>query len=1173
MNRSVKKMALELKRILQKEVINEEDSFKRPEGGSRKDSLTAGEENVLLDVFLSFIILKVLQAKRNSLTANKEDTLKRPEGGSRKDSLTANMEGDLQLFGKSGSDSNLLGDYLSGVQFLNRNFDCCYLVDDIKSRITCQTIEKIRDLFQSVKDEDWKKEEIISWSYEYFNEDNLKRPKGGSSKASLMASKDLKGKNGVISQFYTPKWIVDYLVENTLGKYYGRNGLTANEEDSLKRPEGGSRKDGLTAGDEKGVDLEDVKIIDPACGCGNFVIGVYDKLREMYQNKGYDDASIPKLIITKNLYGIDIDENAVEITNLLLRLKALEDGAYEKFETNIVAVPKGNSLKRPEGGSRKDSLTAHKEDSLTANEEGQNEYLKKFEKIGSLMRREDVLSLKESGINDEPLKKALDILSLKYDIVLTNPPYLDSSDYDFELKRYINEDYSEFKKNLYACFIKKSCELVKTDGFVGMITPQTFMFIGSYEKTRRFILDNFQIERLVHFGLGGVFDNALVDTAMFIFRRGQDNLKRPEGGSRKDSLAADDEGSLGEYINLTSFNGKDSKKRALFSIWGNSLTAHKEDSLKRPEGGSRKDSLTASEEKKRENYLSKYVFRVDKNVFTKVPRVPFIYWVDSDVVRTFENEPLEKFADARQGIATGDNKRFLRYFWEVRREDIKDGKKWVPYAKGGPYNKWYGNLWWVIAFDEENYNLLAKMGNYLPNRKYYFKKGITYTMTTSKGATFRYLPSGFLFDCKGSSLFVSKDEDIFRFLGLLNSSLFSYLESFIAGSVDLEVGDLKKLPIPQGMFVDSFETQALEALSRLNVAIKKQNTEIYPNELHFNEESIDSVSKFYGFIERKNALDTYLLLSEGLIDILVMKLYSLKERKFEEIYKTVGIPTAFFPFSNGKGVKGLPPLRELLKNQYLYEFSLNEAQLTKIENFIKEAYNNKIRSLISIMPFDEGVTNYHRREPYDNYVERKAEESFQNPISVYNSMSNQDQILAKLAFVRIDNGIQRYLLNCEDGFIPFGFSVEEENKLLSSIFEKNSLTANKERSELESIVKKDLRDYVFKDYLKLHEKFYKDRPIVWKLGKRDCGFLVHYHNLNEKTKINILNFLRNRIKETASRQIRKTASSAPKGVQGKTASRQMRNEKERFMDLMKVIESKNFELNIDDGVLRNRELF
>jgi len=662
----------------------------------------------------------------------------------------------------------------------------------------------------------------------------------------------------------------------------------------------------------------------------------------------------------------------------------------------------------------------------------------------------------------------------------------------------------------------------------------------------------FQIERLVHFGLGGVFDNALVDTAMFVLRKSED------------SLTASEERSFGEYINLTAFNGKDSKKRALFSIW--------EASLKRPEGGSRKDSLTASEEKKREDYISKYVFRVDKRIFTKVPRFPFIYWVNSDVVRTFENEPLDKFADARQGIATGDNKRFLRYFWEVRREDIsfdhiKDGKKWVPYAKGGPYNKWYGNLWWVIAFDEENYNLLSKMGNYLPNRKYYFKKGITYTMTTSKGATFRYLPSGFLFDCKGSSLFFSKDEDIFRFLGLLNSSLFSYLESFIAGSVDLEVGDLKKLPVPQGLFEDSSETQALEALARLNVAIKKQNTEIYPNELHFNEESIDSVSKFYGFIESKNALDTYLLLSEGLIDVLVMELYSLKERNFEEIYKTVGIPTAFFPFADGKGVKGLPPLKELLKSQYLYEFGLRQAELFKIENLIGEFYDNKIKSLSHLLPFDEGITNYHRREPYDNYVERKAEESFQNPVTVYNNMGSQEEILKKLGFITIDNGIQRYLLNGDTGFIPFGFSIDEENRLLSTIF--------KERFELERIVEKELRDYVFKDYLKLHKKFYKDRPIVWKLGNRDRGFLVHYHNLNEKTKSNILGFLRKRVRETTSRQRRigEIAPSASKGVQGKTASRQMRNENKSFRELIKIIESKNFELKIDDGVVKNSAIF
>ncbi len=215
---------------------------------------------------------------------------------------------------------------------------------------------------------------------------------------------------------------------------------------------------------------------------------------------------------------------------------------------------------------------------------------------------------------------------------------------------------------------------------------------------------------------------------------------------------------------------------------------------------------------------------------------------------------------------------------------------------------------------------------------------------------------------------------------------------------------------------------------------------------------------------------------------------------------------------------------------------MNEAQLFKIENFIKEAYNNKIRSLISIMPFDEGVTNYHRREPYDNYVEREAEERFQNPITVYNNMNNHDEILAELGFIKIDEEIQRYLLNSQDGFIPFGFSVKEENRLLSTIFT--------DRQELESVVKKDLMDFIVRDYLRLHEKFYKDRPVVWKLGNRECGFLIHYHNLNEKTKNNILSFLKKKV-----------------------------SEKESYRDLVKIIESKNFDVNIDDGVLKNRELF
>lgn len=168
-------------------------------------------------------------------------------------------------------------------------------------------------------------------------------------------------------------------------------------------------------------------------------------------------------------------------------------------------------------------------------------------------------------------------------------------------------------------------------------------------------------------------------------------------------------------------------------------------------------------------------------------------------------------------------------------------------------------------------------------------------MTTSKGSTFRYLPENFLFDCKGSSIFFKEEKYIFRFLGLLNSSLFSYMEKIIAGSVDLEVGDLKKLPVPPSIINDSKNSKKLELLVKLNVAIKKQNTQIYPTEFHFDETFFCKCSNFHSYLQIKNALDTYLLLSNGLIDLIVFDLYNLPIKNYNEVYQSEGFPSAFYP--------------------------------------------------------------------------------------------------------------------------------------------------------------------------------------------------------------------------------------------------------------------------------------
>lgn len=949
------------------------------------------DETISLQLFLSFIVIKVLEAK-------------------------GLIKKSMRIFEDDVKNPSLLSKYLYLIQILHNNFNNFDAIFSIIHKITEKNLKNIVFLFKETSDENWNNEEIISWCYEYYNYPSEKKAVDN-------------------SQFYTPAWIVEFLIEHTLTKNFV---------------------------DKNNISIEKIRIIDPACGCGNFIIQIYDALKNIYLSKGYEPKEASKMIITHNLYGVDIDEIAVEITNLILKIKAMEDGVLKIRETNFVSIPKLKSG---------------------------HPLFKKLEVMGSLITQSDLKILKKMNIQDNYLSKLIKILTQKYDIVLTNPPYLDSSDYKDDLKKYINEDYRDFRKNLYSCFIKKNYELLKDNGYIGMITPQTFMFISSYEQTRKFIINNMNIEKLVHFGLGGVFDSALVDTAMYVLKKSKKN-------------------NPGEYIQLTSFNGKDEKKKILDAIW--------------------KDQ--------NQDLMNRYVYKVDKTIFSKVPRSPFIYWIKQDIIDIFENACLESCADVRQGIATGNNKKFLRYFWEVRKEDIsfnhkKDGKKWVPYTKGGPYNKWFGNLWWVIAFDEENYNILKNMGNNLPNRKYYFKRGITYTMTTSKGATFRYLPENFLFDCKGSSIFFHEDKYIFRFLGLLNSAFFSYLEKFVAGSVDLEVGDLKKLPVPTNIFIDSENIKYLELLSKVNIAIKKHNTQIYPTELHFDETLFYEPSKFHFYLHTKNALDTYLLLSNGLIDIIVFDLYNLSPDSINEVYQSEGIPSAFFACEK-KVFDKLPPLASLLDEKDINELLLTKEDLNSVEFFIKKFYKNNVHRFEVISCEKKALPE----EYYNNYVESLSKKTLQNPALIFNHMKIAASELKQMACLKIDNDIKNYLLESEEGFISYGFSNKNEEILLSKIF--------KDRFLLEDTINTDLKTFIRKDYFTFHNKLYKNRPIVWKLGNNNFGFLIHYHNINEKTKKNILSFLK-----------------------------QQNDKSKEMTTFTKKIQLIDFNIRIDDGILINKEIF
>ncbi|BBE30286.1 hypothetical protein OSSY52_04270 [Tepiditoga spiralis] len=834
-------------------------------------------------------------------------------------------------------------------------------------------LKKIMNELNLVKD--WNKDDILGWCYQYYNDDVRENNKS----------------IAIQSQFYTPEWIIEFLVDNTLTTYYSE----INKYTHLKE-----KYNIIPKKNREYKDLSNISILDPACGSGHFLIKSYDRLIEMYEENGISSEDASKLIIENNLFGLDVDKRAIQTTKLILKLKALENNCFETLNFNIHSIS------------------------------------------------DDLGSLQKNTIFEQ-----------KFDIVLSNPPYTDSSNYSKDLKEKIFSLYTNFKKNLYTCFIKKNYDFLKDEGLLGMITPQTFMFISSYQKTREFILNNMNIRMFVQFGLGGVFNDALVDTAAYIMEKSELNH--------------------GTYIDLTKSKNK---KEKLFYIWKNKNFEY-----------------------------SRNVYYIDNNNFKKIPGFPFAYWMNQKLLNIFSNLQLKDIADVRQGIATGDNKRFLRYNWEVAKEEIN--KKWIPYSKGGPYNMWYGNLWWVIAYDDKNKELLKKSGNKLPSRQYYFREGITYSMTTSKGSTFRYLPKNFMFDCKGSSIFFKKEKLKFRILTILNSTFGRFLYKFIAGSVDLEVGDLKKLPIHKNIIEDIDKTKFLDLLGKILIIIKKQNLDIYPIELHYKGSPLhqlqcnqlplitetDTVKRIKNFIKKRDSLDTYLTLFESIADKLIFELYNLNEKDIKLVLKEMSTPVGWLKI-NKNHTNHLLKLKDILTKTYLKEFKIEESEVEKLQKYI-DSYIEALKvETKKINTEDKILKSYYKRWKidYDNQIKKVSTELKLNPLIIFEE-SIKGNVLSRYRvqeylFLAIDHSIKKILKESEYGFLDVEKTKEKIKPLSTRIMldlEKVGITDD----FFSSFTGKSIEKYLITDYIKSHKKLYKNAPIIWKI---DTVFLL-FSRLNSGT--------------------------------------------------------------------------
>lgn len=609
----------------------------------------------------------------------------------------------------------------------------------------------ITKVINEVPEDNYSKVEIIGWLYQYYNQTEKDR---------VMSEGKLYAKNEIpyATQLFTPDWIVKYMVENSLGRYWIEHDNDEAIIDNWKY----FINNNIEKKNEN-LDPTEITFIDPCCGSGHILVYAFDVLYQMYQSMGYDKSDISELILEHNLYGLDIDDRAGQLSILSVLLKARE---YDKNIFNKEVVKNLNIMSIQESSGIQENLI----NEIDVRE--QIMYLKETfsnaKEIGSLLFVENndykkIIDYIENNITIETralqedlmtLIKQAKILSKKYDIVVTNPPYMSNSAMSYELKEYLSNRYKDSKVDLCTAFMETG--FMKDSGYFAMINQHIWMFLSSFENLRNKLLYNYNINTMVHLGTKAFEEikGEVVQTVSFVLEKKKEEKK---------SI----------FINLVDYGNATEKERMFIKIYN----------------------------QKKENYYCKFL-----NNLSSIPGKPIAYWASESMLRNFdEGRLLGNLIPIKQGLATGNNDKFVRSWFEVEYDSIKfdaeniidfqkKGKMYAPYNKGGNFRKWYGNKENVIKFDETNYNELLKSGNHLPSRDFYFKKGITWSLIGKNNFAARISDGGFVFDVGGSSGFPDEGE-IEYFLAFLCSKVTVNFLRALNPTINFQVGDIKNLPI------------------------------------------------------------------------------------------------------------------------------------------------------------------------------------------------------------------------------------------------------------------------------------------------------------------------------------------------------------------------------------------
>ncbi len=989
----------------------------------------------------------------------------------------------------------------------------------------------VQDIRNGMNAEDCKEVEIIGWLYQFYISEK---------KDQVFASGERVKKEDIpaATQLFTPRWIVEYMVQNTVGKLWLQNRPNSKLKEHMPYYMDSASVQG---GDYLKINsVEEIKLLDQACGSGHILVYGFDLFYKIYEEVGYNPDEIPKLILEKNLFGFEIDERAAQLASMALMMKARSYSRrlFRESVTPNVLCYEDLKLSKAEIEDTLRLIGIQSSDSLRHD----FKMVGQATNLGSLIYPHSSLAelqtiksklQEKASTTDAFLSYQIQQLQIavhtliqlgeKYHCVVDNPPYMGGGNMNKELSDFVKINYPKSKADLMACFMEGGLKVLHPMGFLGMINQHTWMFLSSYEELRKDLVKNTFFDTLLHLGprtfpeIGG----EVVQNASFTF-----------WNTQKDAY--------GRFIRLVDYDRSDLKR-------DKSLEA-----IQNPSCG--------------------WFYQANQRDFEKIPGSPLGYWLKEILYELFKEKSVGELSPVRKGNSTSNNNRFLRLGHEIRRgnhsirsksiqDSLSKNKYWIPYNKGGGFRKWYGFQEYLVDWKNNGSEIRRIKTSVVTNEQFYMVPGLTWSTITSSNFSLRWFEEGFIFDNGGCCLFVSEKEERKYVLGAMNGNVFQFILSGINPTLNFQSGEVSKYPIK------------FSQNSSLINSIVTESIEISKGEWNSKETSWDFLINDLIKIKGQDLHDSFELY-EQLLTTKFFQLHRNEEelnRQFIEIY---GLQEELTPDVPLEEITILQDEldREALKAQNARLERNPETGLVTDYSDIELKFDSKevfaqfisyaVGCMFGRYSLDkEGLVLANQGETLEDYLRVIAAEDIQSPTF----LPDADNIIPILD----DEWFEDDIVSRFKEFLRVTFGKENLEKNLSFV---------------ESAIGKDIRKYFVKDFYSDHVQRYKKRPIYWMFSSPNGSFnvLIYMHRYTPDTLSKILNDYLNQYRE----KLRARVEHLDQVMISGSSTEQTKADKEKGKIRLVLLELQEYErdilyplateriaIDLDEGVLVNYNKF